>query len=123
MACSQGKEQENRSTGAGVYMKIIYVAGPYRGKPTHGQSENISRARIAARKLWAEGWGVLCPHLNTAWFDTFYPEIPTQAYLDGGLEMVKRCDAIFILKDWEISEGSKAELACAINNGLEVIYE
>jgi len=104
-------------------MKIIYIAGPYRGKPTHGQSENISRARIAARKLWAEGWAVLCPHLNTAWFDTFYPEIPQTAYLEGGLEMVKRCDVIYMLRDWQISEGARAELACAINNGLEVIYE
>lgn len=104
-------------------MRLIYVAGPYRGKPTHGQGENISRARVAARKLWDEGWAVLCPHLNTAWFDQSYPEIPTQAYLEGGLEMVKRCDAIYMLKDFSSSEGSMAELACAINNGLDVIYE
>ena len=104
-------------------MKLIYVAGPYRGKPTHGQGENIWRARVAARRLWREGWAVLCPHLNTAWFDKYYPEIPTSAYLEGGLEMVKVCHAIYMLRDWEISEGACAELACALENGLEVIYE
>lgn len=104
-------------------MELIYIAGPYRGKPTHGQSENIMRARVAARRLWEGGWAALCPHLNTAWFDQYYPEIPVSYYLEGGLEMVKRCDAIYMLRDWEISEGSCEELMCAEENGLEVIFE
>ena len=104
-------------------MRLIYVAGPFRSSTCWGVFQNVRWAEKAALRLADEGWAVLCPHLNTAWFDQSYPEIPTQAYLEGGLEMVKRCDAIYMLKDFSSSEGSMAELACAINNGLDVIYE
>lgn len=36
---------------------------------------------------------------------------------------VRSCDAIFLLKGWESSKGSKKELAEALANGLEVILE
>lgn len=36
---------------------------------------------------------------------------------------VRSCDAIYLLKGWESSKGSKKELAEALANGLEVILE
>jgi hypothetical protein len=48
------------------------------------------------------------------------PDIPSKAFLDGDLEILRRVDAIFMLPGWENSEGSKGELALAITLGLPV---
>ena len=97
-------------------MKIIYVAGRYRARTWLGKVWNIWKARRVAQRLWKEGWVVICPHLNTAMFDEKYP------YIAGDCEIVKRCDAIYMMKNWEKSEGAKIELATAKNSGIEIIY-
>ena len=100
-------------------MKIIYVAGPYRADTENGVFENIMRARKKARELWLEGWVVICPHMNTAFMDGGDP----QRYLDGSLEILKRCDAIYMLRDYPLSEGAHAEFSQAMRDGLEIYYE
>ncbi len=101
-------------------MKIIYVAGAYRNKTEWGLVQNIRHAEAASIKLWQKGWAVICPHKNTAHFGGLCPD---DTWLKGDLEMLKRCDAIYMLKGWEKSVGAQAELATAKNNTLEIIYE
>ena len=101
-------------------MKIIYVAGAYRNKTEWGLIENIRHAEKEAIKLWQEGWAVICPHKNTAHFGGLCPD---DTWLKGDIEMLKRCDAIYMLKGWQKSEGANMELATAKNSKLEVIYE
>ncbi len=101
-------------------MKIIYVAGAYRAKTEWGLIQNIRKAEQAAIKLWQEGWAVICPHKNTAHFGGLCPD---NTWLDGDLEMLKRCDAIYMLRGWEKSKGATAEHQLAIKMGLEVYFE
>ncbi len=101
-------------------MKVIYVAGAYRGKCENDVFNNIMHARTEALKLWQQGWCVICPHLNSAFMGT---RTSDQMFLDGGLELVRRSDAIFMLKGWANSEGSNAELRLACDLGLRIIYE
>ena len=98
-------------------MKIIYVSGRYRARTWLGVVINILKARRVAQRLWAEGYVVICPHANTALFKE--DGIP---YIAGDCEIVKRCHTIYMMKDWEKSEGAKIELATAKNNNLEIIY-
>ncbi len=100
--------------------KVIYVAGPYRADCENNLFENIMRARAKARELWHEGWTVICPHANSMFMgdkDDF------QLFLDGGLELVRRSDAIYMLAGFEKSEGSLQELALARELGKEIIFE
>ena len=97
-------------------IKIVYVAGPYRAKSgAHDASvyneieENIRRAEAAAIRLWAAGFGVLCPHLNTAHFEVKCPGIPTETYLITDLRLLAVCDIIYLLPGWEHSSGSIGE--------------
>lgn len=39
------------------------------------------------------------------------------------LEMLKVCDTIVMLQDWQDSKGARIELGFALEKGLEVIYE
>lgn len=101
-------------------MKVIFVSGPYRGQDWVEVDNHIRRAREAAVKLWRDGWAVICPHSNTSHFDGLCPD---EVWLEGDLEILKRCDAIYMLKDWRASKGAKAELDLASKNGLEIIFE
>ena len=71
-----------------------------------------------AQRLWGEGFVVICPHMNTALFKE--DGIP---YIAGDCEIVKRCDTIYMMRNWGSSEGAKIELATAKNNGIEIVYE
>ena len=99
-------------------MKIIYTAGPYRGEGWNAVFENICRARTAARKLWVKGWAVICPHANTWFMDG--PDIPAMTFIEGDLEIVARCDAIFMLPGWERSEGARLEYLQALKFELPI---
>ena len=96
--------------------QVVFVSGPYRGNI----EQNIANARMAAIRLWKAGYAVICPHMNSARMDG---ECPDDYFLEGDLEILKRCDIIYMLKNWEESEGASAELSLAKEIGLEVIYE
>lgn len=101
-------------------MKVVYIAGPYRG-PTHWAIEqNVRRAEAFALEVWKAGGAAICPHANTRFFQL---ELPDQRWLDGDLEILRRCDAIAVLHGWETSEGTRAEKTLARACGLPIFYE
>ena len=101
-------------------MKVIYVAGAYRADSENGVFENIMHARREAQKLWHLGWAVICPHTNTMFMGETKPDL---IFLAGDLEMLKRCDAIYMLSGWDTSEGAISEFDQAARDGLEIYYE
>lgn len=99
-------------------MKVIFVSGPYRAATEREVVNNIRRAEAAALRLWREGWAVICPHLNTAHFGGYCED---STWLAGDLEILRRCDAIYMLPGWENSEGASAEFTVAKHAGLEIL--
>ena len=103
-------------------MKIIYIAGPYRGASESAVFDNIMRAREAAQRLWSLGWVVICPHLNSMFMTG-----QDNQFLKGDLEILSRCDAIFMLDGWKDSAGASLEYELAIEqqktDGMEIYYE
>lgn len=101
--------------GAGV---IIYVAGPY--TPLNGRtlSDNIEAAKATAKELWSNGFAVICPHMNTAYFTG----IPDDLFYLGDMEILERCDAVLMLDGWEESFGAKMERLDALKNNIPVVY-
>jgi len=102
-------------------MRIIYVAGKYRGQSEREVFENIICARRAALKLWEANWAVICPHTNSIFMGSQLGG--DEKFIEGDLEIVRRCDAIFMLRDWSDSKGATLEREEAIKAGLEVYYE
>ena len=107
-------------------MKIAYIAGPYRsykkdgGFNVDGIFENILEARRVAKKYWHLGYACVTPHLNTMLMDDDHPDTH---WLEGDLEILKRCDVIVMMKDYGYSKGAVAELDLAREIGLEVIFD
>lgn len=94
---------------------IVFVSGPYRGDV----SGNIERAKQVAIRLWKLGYAVVCPHLNTAHFDGICPD---ETWLKGDLEIMSRCDAVYMMAGWDTSAGAKAERAAAIEHNKIIMY-
>lgn len=100
-------------------IKLVYIAGKYRGKTANCVDQNILMAKAAAVQVakWEgpyfkdrnEAWFPVTPHLNTAHFDHFAPEVDVNYYLEGTLEMLRRCDAALFLQGWRESEGARGE--------------
>lgn len=97
-------------------MKVVFISGKYRGDV----KANIEHAKQAAIKIWKSGDVALCPHMNTAFFDGICPD---ETWLEGDIELMKRCDAVYFLSNWQDSEGAKVEYNLAQNLGMEIIYE
>lgn len=102
-------------------MKLIYTAGPYSGDV----ERNIFIARSYAIRLWGLGYGVICPHTNSAYFDevgkVMGVTLGYETFMAGDIEMVKRCDAIFLLPNWGKSAGAVREWEAAVTSGKQVI--
>jgi hypothetical protein len=100
-------------------MKRCYLAGPYRdSRGEYFVGQNISEADKVARKLWAMGYAVLCPHKNTAFFGG--TDIPDQTWLDGDLEWIHVSEVLVLMSDWERSSGTRAEKIQAEKWGIPV---
>ena len=63
---------------------------------------------------------MICPHLNSAFMGGTKDAI---RFLMGGIELVKRSDAIYMLKNWESSAGARQEYETASLMGKQIIFE
>lgn len=104
-------------------MKLVYIAGPYRGKDYLAIDANIDRVRRAAARLAREGIAFIAPHLNTAHFEVITPDVPDQWWLDMTMGLLSRCDAIYVLDGWEASKGTAAEIADAQARQVPVFWQ
>lgn len=103
-------------------MKVIYIAGPYRAATRKSIEENIRQARILAALVWEAGGAALCPHMTTAHLEEDVdPDLaPDEAFLVGTMEMMRRCDAVYLVPGWQQSEGSRTEVKEARRLGMPV---
>ena len=99
-------------------IKVVYIAGAFRAKTQWGIMQNVRKAEDASLKLWKLGFAVICPHTMTQHFQN---ECPDKVWLDGCIELLKRCDAIYLTDGWLESEGSLVEYKLARELGLVVI--
>lgn len=98
-------------------MKVVYVAGPFRGPDSWEIENNIRRAEALSLEVWRLGAAAVCPHTNTRFFQGAAPD---HVWLDGDLAILAKCDAILMTPDWERSSGARAENQYAIERGIPV---
>jgi nucleoside 2-deoxyribosyltransferase len=89
-------------------VKVIYIAGKYRGPNAWAIEQNIRAAEDVAARVWAMGMVALCPHANSRHMDGVATD---EHFLAGTLELLGRCDAVVLVPGWEKSSGTRAEIA------------
>jgi hypothetical protein len=101
-------------------MILVYVAGPYTADTPEGVEENCRRAREVGAELAKCG-----PNI--------FPVIPHQTgrdiehigdyrfWIEGTVELMRRCDVVYVCPGWEGSRGTLGEIAEAERLGIPVI--
>ncbi len=98
---------------------MIYIAGPYRASTKLGIIINILKARKVAKKYWALGYTVITPHSNSALMDGCATD---EVFLRGGLDLLECAKLMVVLKGWEKSQGTIAEIEYAKEHSIPIIY-
>ncbi len=102
-------------------LKVIYISGPYRDpRGEYYVRQNIRNAEDEALFVWANGGVALAPHKNTAGLGGALGPCE-DIWLSGDLELLYRCDAIYLIDGWERSSGALAEFEAAREVGLPVL--
>lgn len=99
-------------------MKLVYVAGPYRGPSTWKIDRNISAAREWGMAIAMCGSYPVIPHSNTAHFDG---TLNDSFWLEGTLELLSRCDCAIFIPGWVKSSGSRGEWILAEKLGIPAL--
>jgi hypothetical protein len=103
-----------------VILPVVYIAGKYRAATPWQVLGNVRAAQEAALRVWKMGAVALCPHSNSALFDG---EADDSVWLEGDKELLRRCDAVLMVGDWQRSSGACAEHALAADLGLPIFYD
>ncbi len=91
-------------------MKVIFIAGPFRGPNAWAVESNVRQAEALALEVWKRGAVALCPHTNTRFFQD---ALPDEVFLSGAKVLLARCDAVLVTPNWSKSLGTQKELAYA----------
>ena len=103
---------------------LLYICGPYTGMDSEETNNNISVAREYAIAAWRNGWAVFTPHLNTAHFEQYIPQIAHSEWVDADLDIISRLDpdAMLLLPGWSTgSVGSAREFTLAQEMDIETL--
>lgn len=100
---------------------MIYVAGPYTGDVV----ANIQRAEEVSITLIRNGWHVITPHKNTAGYEQYEngTTITKSTWLEMDLNILERCDAMYVMDDYRASPGTMGEIGFAIEQCIPVYFE
>lgn len=96
---------------------LVYIAGPFRGPTPLDVRRNVERARDVGMIVAAHGAYPVIPHTMTADFDK---QLTDEFWLAGTLELMRRCDAVFLMATWTLSRGATAERAEALARDMPV---
>lgn len=93
-----------------------YLAGPMTGLKNFGYDE-FARASEILRNA---GLFVLSPH--EIYFGSEPGTLPYRAYIEAGLTLLMRADAIILMPGWSDSRGATLERHAALTMGMNVYY-
>lgn len=100
-------------------MKVVYIAGKYRDTDAYLIWQHINSARELAIAVWRLGAVALCPHMNSMFFEG---AATADAFIEGTLELMRRCDAVLVTPGYESSVGTRGEIKEAEKLGKPVFY-
>jgi hypothetical protein len=95
----------------------IYLSGAISADTNHEYKFN------AAERLWKKQGAEVVNPVTLAKKLSRFGAKEYKDYLLYDLECLAKCDAIYMLKDWEFSPGARAEFEFAKACGIQFFYE
>ena len=93
----------------------VYIAGKITGLDRKSVLDKFEAAR---KELAAQGHSVFVPTVLPE-----YGDVPHEDYMHVCYAMIDICDAIYLLDDWQDSEGARDECQYAADLRKKIIYE
>ena len=100
-------------------MKLIYIAGRMKAPTAWERECYIREAEAAALNIIKLGAAVYCPQSQTRFYDG---EMTWDEWIKRDLEVLGRCNAIYMCANWKESVGATTEHKWAKENGMKVLY-
>jgi hypothetical protein len=100
-------------------MKVVYVAGPFTARDMWQVRKNVHCAEFWGFEIAEAGGVPLMPTSNT---EHFYGTLTAKFWYDATMELLHRCDAIFMLPGWNLSKDARAEYDRAKELGLPIFH-
>ena len=98
-------------------VEVVYVAGPFRAATGWGIEQNVRRAEQVALEVARRGYTYLCPHMNSRYF---HGEGSEAYWIEATQKLMRRSDALVLVKGWEESQGTLGEIKEAKWLGMPV---
>lgn len=106
--------------------KIVYICSPLQGN----MQENITKAQLYCRSAMLSNPDVvpIAPHIYFTQFLNDLDPIERSLGMTGGLDLLKKCDEMWVFGIENPSEGMRLEMECAklceipILNGHKVLH-
>jgi hypothetical protein len=93
---------------------LVYVIGAYSKNDSGDIQEHIKQAEFVSIRLLRAGYHVFTPHKNTANYEWYEDDFITyRTWIEMDLNILSRCDAIFIMDNAKDSKGSQIEIEFA----------
>ena len=93
----------------------IYISGPITKDKGHYQKFLNAESHIRSQGHET---------INPARIGRLFPKSFTHGdYMDISYALLQKCDAIYMLKGWNASVGSKSEIEYAKAHGIKVLYQ
>jgi hypothetical protein len=102
--------------------KVIFVCSPLRDKTKEEFEANKARAEEYCRYVAYEGHIPYAPHVFFTRFLDDNVEHERQLGITGGIEMLKRCDELWVFGN-RISFGMVKEIDVAMENGIPILLK
>lgn len=93
----------------------IYISGGISGVKNY--ADNFANAEKVLRN---DGYDVINPARVMSQFPIDTPYIE---YIENSLRLLDKCDAIYMLRDYQDSCGARIELLYAMATGKSILYE
>jgi len=104
-------------------MKIVFVAGPYRGDCSEeNKINNIEIARKHIRNLIEANIPYYSPHLNINQELVKDGNDYTKLAFSINQTILEKCNVLAVLPGWKQSSGTIAEIEYAKRNSLPIVY-
>lgn len=93
----------------------VYISGPITGVEDY-----MVKFADAEKKLIGSGYTVV----NTAKINWGMPDdITYEEYMEIDIKLIDMCDAIYMLRGWNMSRGANREYGYALGKGKTIIYQ
>ena len=93
--------------------KLVFICSPYRAKTTEEKHRNVQYAKMLCIDAYQMGWIPIAPHLHyPQLFSRRGRSIPSDhtVIITSGLELLRRCDLMYVGNLYGISSGMKAAI-------------